>query len=251
MPTRKFLNPLTELTAAALLVVVVLVVNRWEFSLAVLVAVVLPAVLLSGKARQIGLAFLVLAGPMLGSLFLLHGLFYPEGSEVLAGWGVARVTAEGLHFALTMMLRVAVFTGALLAVAMTIDIPELISTMTHRGWNRKLVFVIGAALGLAPHVAERTGQITRAQQARGLIIRRGVLSRFRGLLMICVPLVMGLLVDASERASMLESRGFSATGPRTSYRPDTDTPAQRAARWAMLAAAVVFSVLWLTSGGVA
>jgi hypothetical protein len=27
--------------------------------------------------------------------------------------------------------------------------------------------------------------------------------------------------------------GFSSSGPRTSYLPDTDTPAQRAARWAM------------------
>ena len=31
---------------------------------------------------------------------MLHGLFFPEGRTVLAVWGPARVTAEGLSFAL-------------------------------------------------------------------------------------------------------------------------------------------------------
>lgn len=245
MLRRRIYNPLTELLAALLLVVLVLVVNRWEFSLAVLVLVVLPAVLLSGKPRQIGLAVALVAGPLLLSSLLLHGLFYPEGSTVLLDLGPARVTAEGLSFAAGMGLRMSVFTGVLLTAAMTLEVPELLATMTHRGWNRKLVFIVGSAVGLIPHVALRARQITRAQQARGLVVGRGPLSRFRALLTVTTPLVIGLLVDASERNHMLGARGFSSSGARTSYLPDTDTRRQRIARRVMVAVTAVFSAAWL------
>ncbi|WP_247828047.1 energy-coupling factor transporter transmembrane component T [Arthrobacter antioxidans] len=245
MPRRRIYNPLTELLAAVLLVVLVLVVNRWEFSLAVLVLGVLPAVLMSGRPRQIGLAITLIAGPLLLSSLLLHGLFFPEGTTVLLDLGVARVTAEGLAFAALMGLRMTVFTAVLLTAAMTLDIPDLLATMTHRGWNRKLVFVVGSAVGLIPHVAQRARRISRAQQARGLVVGRGPFSRVRALLTVLTPLVIGLLVDASERTRMLEARGFSSPGARTSYLPDSDTARQRTARRAMLAVVGVFSAAWL------
>ncbi|MEC5200493.1 energy-coupling factor transport system permease protein [Arthrobacter sp. PL16] len=248
MLRRRIYNPLTELLAAALLVVLVLVVNRWEFSFAVLVLVVLPAVLLSGRIRQISLAILLVAGPLLLSSLLLHGLFYPEGRVILLDFGVARVTQEGLSFAAVMGLRMGVFTGVLLTVAMTLDIPDLLATMTHRRWNRKLVFILGSAVGILPHVALRARQITRAQQARGLVVGRGPISRFRALLTVTTPLVIGLLVDASERNHMLQARGFSSSVPRTSYLPDTDTPRQRWARRGMAVAVGAFSLLWLGAG---
>ncbi|MDN4612197.1 energy-coupling factor transporter transmembrane component T [Arthrobacter burdickii] len=251
MPRRRIYNPLTELLAAVLLVVLVLVVNRWAFSLAVLVFGVLPAVLLSGRARQIGLAIVLVAGPLLLSSLLLHGLFFPEGSTVLVDLDIARVTTEGLIFAAGMGLRMTVFTGVLLTAAMTLDIPELLATMTHRGWNRKLVFIVGSAVGLLPHVALRAQQVTRAQQARGLVVGRGSLSRFRALVAVTTPLVIGLLVDASERNSMLEARGFSSPGARTSYLPDTDTPHQRRARRAMVGVVGAFSVAWLVVAAIA
>lgn len=248
MRRRRIYNPLTELLAAVLVVVLVLVVNRWEFSLAVLVLLVVPAVLVSGRPRQIGFTIALVAGPLLLSSLLLHGLFFPEGSTVLVDLGLARVTAEGLSFAALMGLRMAVFTGVLLTAAMTLDIPELLATMTHRGWNRKLVFIVGSAVGLLPHVALRARQITRAQQARGLVVGRGPLSRFRALLAVVTPLVIGLLVDASERNSMLGARGFSSAAVRTSYLPDTDSAGQRLVRRGMVAAVGVLSVAWLAAG---
>lgn len=251
MPRRRIYNPFTELLVAVLLVVLVLVVDRWEFSFFVLVFVVLPAVLVSGKPRRIGAAIALIAGPLLVSSVLLHGLFFPEGSSVLFEFGPARATEEGLAFAVLMGLRMCVFTGVFLTAAMTLDLPELIATMTHRGWDRKLVFIIGSAVGLLPHVALRGQQITRAQQARGLVVGRGPLSRLRALLMVITPLVIGLLVDASERNRMLEARGFSSPVARTSYLADTDTPAQRRFRRVLTIVVVLFSVAWLVLGAAA
>lgn len=241
---RRLFNPLTELTVAALLVVLVLVIADWRFSLAVLLLVIVPAAATSGQAKRIAVVFGVLVGPMLLFLLLLHGLFYPEGDTVLLDLGIAVVTSEGLLFALAMGARIAAFAGLLLTAALSMNVSELLSTLTHRGWNRKLVFVLGAALGLAPLVSERATQITRAQQARGLVVTRNPLSKLRALVMVGRPLIAGLLIDAAERSHTLEARGFAGASRRTSYRGDTDTIAQRKARWAMLAAVVVFSVWW-------
>jgi energy-coupling factor transport system permease protein len=241
---RRILNPLTELTIAGLLVVLVLVIDSWRFSLGVLLLLVLPAAATSGRAGRIAVAFGALAGPMLLFLLLLHGLFYPEGESVLLDLGVAAVTAEGLLFALEMGTRVAAFAGLLLTAALSLEVSELLDTLTHRGWNRKLVYVLGSALGLAPLVADRASQITRAQQARGLVVTRSPLSKLRALVMVGRPLIAGLLTDAADRSRTLDARGFAGTGPRTSYHADTDTPAQRMVRWGMLAAVVVFTSWW-------
>ena len=248
MPRRRIFNPLTELLAAVLVVVVVLVVNRWEFSLAVLLLVVVPGILFSGRPRRTGIAVAVVAGPLLVSTLLLHGLFFPEGSDVLLDLGPARVTSEGLTFAALMGLRMSVFAGVLLTAAMSLDVPDLLATMTHRGWNRKLVFIVGSAVGLVPHIASRAAQFTRAQQSRGLVVGRNPLSRMRALLAVTTPLVIGLLVDASERNHMLGARGFSSSAVRTSYLPDTDSPRQRTARRMMVAVVGLFSIVWLGTG---
>lgn len=241
---RRIFNPLTELAVAALLVVLVLVINDWRFSLAVLLCVVLPAAATSGRAQRIVVVFGVLVGPMLVFLLLLHGLFYPEGNTVLLKLGIAAVTAEGLHFALSMGARVAAFTALLLTAALCMDVSELLATLTHRRWNRKLVFVLGAAVGLAPHVSDRATQITRAQQARGLVVTGNPLSKLRALVMVGRPLIAGLLIDAADRSRTLVARGFAGTALRTSYRADTDTAAQRTVRWGMSAAVVVFTAWW-------
>lgn len=241
---RRIFNPLTELTVAGLLVVLVLVVDDWRFSLLVFLLAVLPAAAMSGRAGRIAVVFGVLVGPMLLFVLLLHGLFYPEGNTVLLDLGIAAVTAEGLQFALSMGTRIAAFAGLLLTAVLSMDVSELLSTLTHRGWNRKLVFVLGAALGLAPLVSERASQITRAQQSRGLVVTRSPLSKLRALVMVGRPLIAGLLMDAADRSRTLEARGFAGTVPRTSYRADTDTAAQRTFRWGVLAAVVLFSAWW-------
>jgi energy-coupling factor transport system permease protein len=70
-------------------------------------------------------------------------------------------------------------------------------------------------------------------------------SRVRALLTVTTPLVIGLLVDASERTRMLEARGFSSPGTRTSYLPDTDSASQRTVRLVMIGVVALFSVTWL------
>jgi energy-coupling factor transport system permease protein len=70
-------------------------------------------------------------------------------------------------------------------------------------------------------------RIRQAQEARGLLLRGGLLPRLGALRLQIVPLVLGLVEDAGIRGQALEARGFGSRGPHTTYRIVEDPPGQR------------------------
>ena len=139
--------------------------------------------------------------PLVLSLLLLHGLFFPEGTTVLAQWGPARVTAEGLHFALE---RAAQLSAAVLVLLL------FPSPSASRTWwlpcppaasTRRFAFVLASTLTLLPAISARLERIRQAQEARGLVIRRGWLPGLAAFRWQAVPLVLSLVEDAGTRAA--------------------------------------------------
>ncbi|MDN6259816.1 MAG: energy-coupling factor transporter transmembrane protein EcfT, partial [Corynebacterium sp.] len=57
-----------------------------------------------------------------------------------------------------------------------------------------------------------------------------------------LPLVVGLIDDASQRARPLQRTGIGEPGPRTLLMPVADSTLQQACRWLMVVAAVVVIV---------
>ncbi|MDQ0855932.1 energy-coupling factor transport system permease protein [Arthrobacter sp. V4I6] len=212
----------------------------WPLSLAVTLSAGLLAGL-AGVARRVLAAAAVILVPFGLSLLMLHGLFFPEGRTVLAAWGPARVTAEGLGFALEAGTRTAAWVLVLLLFSFTVSVPDLVAALTARRVPRQLSYILASTLTLLPAVARRLDRIQQAQQARGLVLRGGLLSRLAAVRLQMVPLVLGLIEDAGSRSQALDARGFARPGPRTSYRTLTDPPAQRRLRAAalLLAAAAV------------
>jgi energy-coupling factor transport system permease protein len=234
------LHPLTALTLALSAAAITTAAASWPLS----VAVALGAVLLAGRA---GVARRVLAGaaailvPFGLSLLMLHGLFFPEGRTVLAAWGPARVTAEGLGFATESGTRTAACVLVLLLFSFTVSVPDLVAALTARRVPRQFSFILASTLTLLPAIVHRLDRIQQAQQARGMVLGRGPLSRLGALRLQMVPLVLGLIEDAGSRSQALDARGFSRRGQRTSYRTLADPPVQRGLRAAagLLAAAAV------------
>ena len=171
------------------------------------------------------------------SLLVLHGLFFPEGHTVLAQWGPARVTAEGLGFALDLGTRTTACVLVFLVFSFTVSIPDLLSALSARRIPPQFGFVLASTLTLLPAAAARLDRIRQAQETRGMVVRGGLLSRIGALRLQMVPLVLALMDDAGGRAQALDARGFGSAGPRTSYRDVADTAAQRRFR----AAALVFT----------
>ncbi|KRE78732.1 energy-coupling factor transporter transmembrane component T [Arthrobacter sp. Soil763] len=245
------LHPLTALTAACCAAVVTTAAASWQLSVAVALAAALLAARAGVAARVLAAAGVILA-PLFLSLLVLHGLFFLEGHTVLAQWGPARVTAEGLGFALELGTRTAACVLLLLLFSFTVSVPDLVTALAARRIPPQLSFVLASTLILVPAMAGRLEKIRQAQEARGLVVGRGPLSRLAAARLQAVPLVLGLVEDAGLRAQALDARGFGLPGPRTSYRQLQDPPAQRIFRAAALllaAAAVVLRLMtaWPTA----
>lgn len=234
------LHPFTALTAAGCAAVMTTAAGSWPLSVGVALAAVLLAAR-AGVAGQVLLAAGVILGPLFLSLLVLHGLFFPEGHTVLAQWGPARVTAEGLGFALELASRTAACVLSLLLFSFTVNVPDLTTALAARRLPPQFSFVLASTLTLVPAMAGRLARIRQAQEARGLVVRHGLPSRLAAARLQAVPLVLGLVEEAGLRAQALDARGFGTTGPRTSYRQLQDPPGQRIFRTAalLLAAAAV------------
>ena len=245
------LHPFTALTAAVCAAAVTTAAASWPFSVAVALAAVLLAVRCGVAGRVLAAAAVILV-PLCLSLLVLHGLFFPEGHTVLAQWGPARVTAEGLAFALELGTRTTACVLVFLLFSFTVSVPDLLSALADRRIAPQFGFVLASTLTLLPAVAGRLDRIRQAQETRGMVVRGGLLSRLGTLRLQMVPLVLALMDDAGSRAQALDARGFGNPGPRTSYRDVADPPAQRRFRAAALvltAAAVVARLVASWPGG--
>lgn len=239
------LHPFTSLTAAACTAVATTAAASWPLSFAVAIAASVLAAR-AGVAGRVLSAAAVIVAPLCLSLLVLHGLFFPEGRTVLAGWGPARVTAEGLLFALDLASRTSACVLVLLLFSFTVSVPDLVSALAARRVPPQFGFVLASTLTLVPAIARSLDRIRQAQEARGLLLRGGLLARLGALRLQMVPLVLGLIEDAGIRGQALEARGFGAPGPHTSYRHVEDPPGQQLFRALVLvlaAAAVALRLL--------
>ncbi|VXB15940.1 Energy-coupling factor transport system permease protein [Arthrobacter sp. 9AX] len=242
------LHPLTTLAAAGSTAVITTAAAYLPLSLAVITAAVgLSA--RGGTSRRLLPAAAAILVPLALSLLVLHGLFFPEGDTVLAQWGPARVTAEGLSFALNRAAQLCAAVLALLVFSFSVSVPDLVAALSAKGVHGRFAFVLASTLSLLPAITFRLERIRQAQEARGLVIRRGLLHRAAAFRLQAVPLVSALVEDAATRAAALEARGFGGTGPRTSYRDVPERPWEPPFRMLLLlAAAAAVAVRLLLAG---
>lgn len=248
---RERINPLTLLAAAGSTAVITTAAASWVLSAAV-VSACLGLSLAAGTARRMVPAAAAVLVPLGLSLLVLHGLFFPEGRTVLAEWGPARITAEGVDFAGQRILQVAAVVLALLLFSFSANVPDLVAALSARGVQGRFAFVLASTLTLLPAIAERARRIRQAQESRGLVISRSLVSRAAAFRLQAVPLVLSLIEDAGTRAAALEARGLTSRGPRTVYREVPDSTAQRAGRAVLVVlalAAVVLRVVQAGAGG--
>ncbi|WP_309105527.1 energy-coupling factor transporter transmembrane component T [Arthrobacter sp.] len=240
------LNPLTTLAACGAAATFTVAASNWPVSVAVAVAA-LGAGVGAGVLRRVLAASAVILLPLWFSLLVLHGLFFPEGRTVLAGWGPARITVEGLAFALEMGTRTTGCVLVLLLFSFVVNVPDLVATMTTRRIPPQFGYVLASTLTLAPAITEQLARIRQAQEARGLVLGGSLVQRLAAARLQMVPLVLALIQDAAERAHALDARGFNSPGPHSTYREVADTRGQRTFRRAVLGLAAAAVILRLSA----
>ena len=241
-------NPLTWLVAAGSTAAITTAAASWQLSAAV-VAACLVLSLAGGRARRMLPAAAAVLVPLGLSLLVLHGLFFPEGRTVLAEWGPARMTAEGLDFAGQRILQLSAVVMVLLLFSFSVSVPDLVAALSARGVQGRFAFVLASTLTLLPAIAARAQRIRQAQESRGLVVTNRLVSRMDAFRLQAVPLVLSLIDDAGTRAAALEARGLGTAGPRTSYREVPDSGLQRTVRAVLVLAALAAVVLRVVQAG--
>ena len=180
------------------------------------------AALRARRLRRLSLAALALAPVAVSSLVI--NTLLPAG-----GGGVATALAS--------LLRLLGATLPPTLLFATTEIDDLLAELEARGLGRRAVLVLGTTLAAMPRTQARAVEVIEAQRARGLDTEGSWPRRLRGVLPLVAPLVVGALTEVEDRALALEARAFGAPGRRTLLRRLPDGRWQRAARWAVVAAA--------------
>lgn len=203
--------------------------------LLVAVAVVLPA-MLARVIGQLARLSLVLSLPIAISAVLVNVFFFPGGETVLLRLGPITATAEGLVFALEILVRILAISGAITLFYLTTRPAELVVDLERRGVSPQVAFVANASVQTVPAMVERASQITAAQRARGLDTEGNAWRRLRGIVPIVGPVILGAIGEVEERTMALEARGFTRPGRRTLLWWPSDTGWERLLRWTVVLA---------------
>jgi energy-coupling factor transport system permease protein len=231
------LNPSTKLVIAFAQAAVAFGVRGWTGPLVVLAMVVATAAVARIGRSMVPFALAVI--PLVASILLINTFLFPGATDVIVRVGPLNPTWTGLEAALQATLRVAAFALSVAVFALTTPTDDLLADLERRGLGRRGIFVIGAAIGMIPRIAERASEITDSQRARGLDTEGSPVRRVRGVVPLAGPLIIGALSEVEERTMALEARAFSAPGRRTTLRQLPDSTSQRIVRWAAGLGAIV------------
>jgi len=240
------LNPLTKATLATVTAIAAVVLGGLVGPIVlVAVAVLLPAAL-AGVLRRLARLSLLLALPIALSAFIVNLFFFPGAEQVLLRIGPITATAEGLEFALQILVRILAISGAVTLFYLTTRPADLVVDLERRGISPRAAFVANASVQTVPAMVERAGQITAAQRARGLDTEGSLWRRIRGIVPIVGPVILGSIAEVEERTMALEARGFTRPGRRTLLWAPGDTTVERIARWALVAGLLALIVSRVT-----
>lgn len=203
-----------------------------------MLAVVLLSASIAGVVRSM-IPFVLATLPLVISILLVNTFFFPGATDTLLTVGPFAATGTGLTAALQASLRVIAFAVSVAVFSLTTPTDDLLSDLERRGLGRRAVFIIGAAIGTIPRMAERASEITDSQRARGLDTQGSPWRRVRGIVPLAGPMISSSLSEIEERSMALEARAFSAPTRRTVLRVLPDSATQRLARWILLVGTVV------------
>ena len=151
-------------------------------------------------------------------------LFFTPGGRTLAEWGVIRISEQGLHNAVFMVLRIMLLImGTFLMTYTTSPISLTDGLERLLNWMKRfhvpvheLAMMMSIALRFIPTLIEETDKIMSAQKARGADFESGnLIQKAKALIPILVPLFISAFRRADELATAMECRCYHGGEDRT------------------------------------
>lgn len=210
-------HPFTALVAAASAWILVLGINTWQFSLAV-VALAWAVSTWHTRNASVIATTLLLAAPTGLSMLFVHA---PYGDHRLA----PLLTLDGLAAAGTLTARFTALMAAFLAAAAFIQVTELAKALQVSPLGTRAAYVFTAALQLLPQAGHTVAQVRDANRLAGRRIHLGTV-----IPALVVPVITHLLTANVQKSAALETAGLELPGRRTLLRPVPDSRPQQVAR---------------------
>ncbi|GAA1112018.1 energy-coupling factor transporter transmembrane component T family protein [Nesterenkonia jeotgali] len=183
------------------------------------------------RFRRWLLTLVVLAGPMLVMVGIIQGLFYPgEQAEVLAEFGPAAVTVEGLALAIQLWLRVAAMVAVCALFAFGSDPSRAFDGLLRLRVPLSLAYVCAAAMSLIPLAQHQVRAALAARSARGWDTGR-LPVRVRLLTGVLTGLLVSAITQLDQRHDALAQRGFGEAPRPTPAQHYPGGAVQRGLRW--------------------
>lgn len=235
-------HPFTPLTATlAVVILAFLLPAPMGPVVLALIAVAAAPILGDGAALR---PSLIIVAPLWLLLFLVQGVL---GDAPFTAWGPVALSVAGLQEALAQGARLTAIVVASMLALRGFRASRFVDAAAERGWPFSAAYLVAATLQTIPRLRQRVVLIRDAQRSRGLQVQGSIAERITALVPLTLPLILGALADADDRAVALESRAIAAvTAPgarRTPLAPPRDTPLDRAVRWGA-AAAVIVAIVW-------
>ena len=154
-------------------------------------------------------------------------LFFTPGGRNLVEWGVIRISEQGLHNAVFMVLRIMLLImGTFLMTYTTSPISLTDGLERLLNWMKRfhvpvheLAMMMSIALRFIPTLIEETDKIMSAQKARGADFESGnLIQKAKALIPILVPLFISAFRRADELATAMECRCYHGGEGRTRLR---------------------------------
>ena len=216
------LDPRTKLLLTILYIAILFTANTWPGYLAVLAALVAVTALahIKPKAMLKGMKPLVVIIVFTAVL----NLFFTTGDNTLFEWRFIHITTQGIHNAVTMVLRVMLLVSGTLILtyttsplAITDGLEILLSPLKKLHVPvYELSLMMSIALRFIPTLIEETDRIMSAQKARGADMESGgLVRRAKSLLPMLIPLFISAFRRADELATAMESRCYNGGEGRT------------------------------------
>lgn len=157
----------------------------------------------------------------------LLNLFLVSTGDVLWKWKFLKITDEGVHLSIFMVVRIvlliagtSVLTYTTSPITLTDAVERLLSPLKKLKFPvHELAMMMSIALRFIPTLIEETDKIMSAQKARGAEIDSGsLMTRARNLISILVPLFISAFRRADELATAMECRCYNGGKGRTRLR---------------------------------
>ncbi|MGH7533593.1 MAG: energy-coupling factor transporter transmembrane component T family protein [Gemmatimonadales bacterium] len=238
-------HPFTSLTATLAVVLLAFLLPP-SIGPVVLALLAVAAAAIVGDAGALTPSLIIVV-PLWLLLLLVQGVL---GDAPFTTWGPVPLSISGLDEALAQGARLTAIVVASMLVLRGFRASRFVDAAAERRWPFSIAYLVAATLQTIPRLRQRVTLIRDAQRSRGLRVQGTIVQRVTSLIPLTLPLILGALADADDRAVALEGRAIAAvTAPgarRTPLAPPADTALDWAVRWGS-ALVVIVAIIWRVS----